>query len=452
MISVANSLTKTTTLNWLESVLHERFGLPLLISLSSTGTTTLRLEGRQGLIEFSTNGAEFDAADLSFAEIDMSNECFESFLPGLVPAPGHDGNLILCVTDDSVSVLNYNIVALVYWMLNRVEELNRTDLDDHNRFSSKSSHAFLNGYLSRPVVDEWLFILGQVIVSRWPGVVLRTNNFEMKVSHDVDMPGRYAFAPVLKLCKRMCGDLLRGNFKGFFIAPVCRIGSRNVISQFDPANTFEWLMDVSERLGITSAFYFICGRTDASLDADYEIEHPAMRSLLRQIHARGHEIGLHPSYNTYNNPARITSERRRLQKVCEEEGIVQAEWGGRMHYLRWEHPTTLVSWDAANLSYDSTLGYADAPGFRCGTCFEYPGFDPVAHARLAVRVRPLIAMEVSIIDMHYLGLGVSEAAFLRFKELKDICRAANGNFTVLWHNSHFCSDKERDLYERVLSC
>ncbi|MDD2101064.1 hypothetical protein [Pseudomonas putida] len=94
-----------------------------------------------------------------------------------------------------------------------------------------------------------------------------------------------------------------------------------------------------------------------------------------------------------------------------------------MHYLLWEQPTTLLIWDAASFRHDSTLGYADAPGFRCGGFPEYPGFDSVAHVKLAVRVRPLTAMDFSIIDRHYLGLRVSKVAFLQFNEFKDFCRA-----------------------------
>src|SRR5690606_37053476 len=139
-------------------------------------------------------------------------------------------------------------------------------------------------------------------------------------------------------------------------------------------NTFDWLMSVSEKNNLTSAFYFICGRTDESKDALYEPDHPIIKKIMLEIYKRGHEVGLHPSYNSYNNPEQIKSEAQRLKKVCKELGIKQSQWGGRMHSLRWSHPTTLQAWNDAGMSYDSTLGYADQPGFRCGTCHDYTGF------------------------------------------------------------------------------
>lgn len=133
-----------------------------------------------------------------------------------------------------------------------------------------------------------------------------------------------------------------------------------------------------------------------------------------------------------------------------EEGIEQQEFGGRMHYLRWEHPTTMLGWEQAGMSYDSTLSYADCPGFRCGTCFEYPAFDPVKDEALKLRIRPLIAMECTVMAERYLGLGTGDVAFEKLELLKNRCSAVGGTFTLLWHNSQFLEKAERALYQRIL--
>ena len=252
------------------------------------------------------------------------------------------------------------------------------------------------------------------------------------------------------LVRAMAGDVIkRRDFKSAMLAPWVRMNTSNQLHRADPANTFDWIMDVSDKHGLRSAFYYICGYTDPH-DADYQVEHPALRHLMSRIHQRGHEIGLHPSYGTYQKPQLIRQEADRLRKICAEEGIVQAEWGGRMHYLRWEHPTTMRAWADAGMTYDSTLGYADRPGFRCGTCFEYPAFDPVAQQVLSLRVRPLIAMECTIIDSNYMGLGTSNEALTKFIELKSITRVLNGCYSLLWHNSQFMNKDNKMLYESVL--
>ena len=122
-----------------------------------------------------------------------------------------------------------------------------------------------------------------------------------------------------------------------------------------------------------------------------------------------------------------------------------------MHYLRWRQPTTLQAWEDAGMSYDSTLGYADRPGFRCGTCFEYPAFNPVTLESLKMRVRPLVAMECTIIDPVYMALGTGDASLRTFADLAERCRLVGGSFTLLWHNSYLTTEDLRRLYQDVLN-
>ena len=188
-----------------------------------------------------------------------------------------------------------------------------------------------------------------------------------------------------------------------------------------------------------------------SKNADYEPEAPAILDLMQRIHKRGHEIGLHPSYGTFQKPELIRQEADRLRAACELAGVQQEQFGERMHYLRWEHPITLQAWEDAGMAYDSTLSYADRPGFRCDTCFEYPAFNPQSQQQLKIRIRPLIAMECTIIAKRYMGLGYTQAALDKFTDLKDKCRKVNGCFTLLWHNSHFSNKADFEMYEKILS-
>ncbi len=441
-------------LHWLEIVLAERFGHTWRLARTGEGLR-LSLVEVEGAIVFDTLCEAFTLArsDHPFTWWYAEREGWASLLAGPLPSPGVSelaSPLVeLCAPVETR--IHYDILGLTYWTMARVEEIGRIDLDSHERFAATSSHAFKQDYLERPIVDEWLHILGQIIKRTWPGIELKQHKFSQKVSHDVDVPSRYAFRSWLGTARAMVGDIVkRRDFATALRAPWLRLASGQALHVTDPDNTFDWIMDVSESHGLVSAFYFICGRTSPRLDADYEPEHPAIRSLMRRIYQRGHEIGLHPSYNTYQTPSAIIIEANRLRAVAEVEGIKQSEWGGRMHYLRWEHPTTLRAWEEAGMSYDSTLGYADRPGFRCGTCHEYPGFDPIAQETLKIRIRPLVAMECTVVGPHYMGLGTGEVALAKFKLLKDACRVANGCFTLLWHNSELRSKERRELYKALL--
>jgi len=440
-------------LRWLEVILTERFGHAWTLSHGSAGLE-LRLNGRTGQIMFDKiqDCLGESRSDLPFTTWDAAGEGWVSVLGSPLPTPGV-ATMPQPLIEKSPAgfVVHYDVLGLTYWMLARVEEIGRTDLDSHDRFPATSSHAYGNGYLDRPVVDEWLYVLSQVIKQQWPTIELKQHEFSMQVSHDVDQPSLYAFKSWRTIGRMMTGHLIkRCDPVAFIAAPYVKLATRKKLVSADPYNTFEWLMDISEQNNVRSAFYFMCGRTDPAHDADYELEHPAIRNLMNRIHERGHELGLHPSYGTYQRPELLKAEAERLKRVCEEEGAEQFQWGGRMHYLRWQQPTTMRAWADAGMDYDSSLGYADCAGFRCGTCYQYPAYDASRQEQLDLRIRPLIAMECSVIDQGYMGLGIGPEAEREFLKLKERCQLVNGCFGLLWHNSYFPTSAACSMYTQIM--
>ena len=369
-----------------------------------------------------------------------------------IPAPGaaHLPEPLI-EHDERGASLHYDVLGLAYWMLSRLEEVESTMLDPHQRFPAEASHAFRHGYLERPIVDEWFEILGGIIRLTWPQLPLREHRYEMRLSHDVDTPARYAMISPFRLAAMMVLDLLRNKDRdrgALLRAPWIWASSRNKIHERDPFNTFDWIMEQSEEIGLCNAFYFICGHTDPRRDGHYYPEHPAIATLMRRIHARGHEIGLHPSFNTYLNPKALRTEADRLRQACERADVRQDGIGGRMHYLRWQTPTTLHGLESAGLVYDTTLGWAKHPGFRCGTCHEYQAFDPVQGKALNLRLRPLIVMESTV--MHDLRPSTVDKTEMRLLPLIEACRRVGGSFTLLWHNTMLEHPHQRHLYQRVI--
>lgn len=78
-------------------------------------------------------------------------------------------------------------------------------------------------------------------------------------------------------------------------------------------------------------------------------------------------------------------------------------------------------------------------------------FDILNRKKLFIKQRPLIVMECSVIDDSYMGLGYSEEAQETMKELKQKCFKYNGNFSLLWHNSHFKNIEDRKMFEEIVN-
>lgn len=442
-------------LAWLENVLEERYGYHFSIQFdNSANALSLGLQGQELVIVFDNLLDVFHESRSEFpcGQWNAEYEGFTSLLNKPLPLPGMVELASKLVEPCKQGVkVHYDILGLTYWMLARLEEVDRRDLDNFQRFPATSSHAYRYGYLERPVVDEWLDILGQIIIRQWTQLRLKKHQFSMKVSHDVDSPSRYGFRSIKGLIRAMIGDVVKKqNIRGMLSAPLIKMSSNRQLHPADPYNTFDWIMDQSEKHGLESAFYFICGRTDPAKDADYEPEQPSIRKLMQRIHSRGHEIGLHPSFNTYQDKRAIESETNRLRDIMHGEGIRQDVMGSRMHYLRWNTSETPFALEQAGIDYDSTLTYADLPGFRCGTCHEYQMFDAAHDRAMALRIRPLVAMECTVMEAAYMGLGIGRAAYEKFMELKSACRAAEGCFTLLWHNSNLTTQEQKRLYQSLL--
>ena len=162
-----------------------------------------------------------------------------------------------------------------------------------------------------------------------------------------------------------------------------------------------------------------------------------------------HEIGYHGSYETYLDPEKTKTEVTYLKKIADEGGIKQNIWGGRQHYLRWSAPQTWRNYSEAGLDYDSTLSFADAAGFRCGTCHPYHVFDEERGQELPLIEFPLTVMECSVLGKSYMGY-TYERAYEYMMLLKNQCRKYGGTFVLLWHNSAFDDERDWDLYKAVL--
>jgi hypothetical protein len=443
----------TNRLLWFGEILRERFGPHFRVEDNQHGLR-VSVEGQLASVCFPTLSALHTCNLIQACSWwNPADEGFASPLGRPLPMPGmEEAPARMVVRCGNEIRFGYDVPGFACWMLSRQEELMPAEVDIHGRFPAFASHASRNGYLDRPVVDEWFELLRQVFQRAWPTLLLVQRQFDIKVSHDVDLVSYFRFSRFVDFARsslRACYE--QGSPRVGFEALKSRLSGRDVLSKDDPANTFDWLMELSERHGIKSAFFFLCGRT-SSLDALYEPHHPLIANLIKKIRLRGHEVGLHASYGSYLSQEVLSAEMAALKAICESGGVEQLDYGCRMHFLRWKTPETANGLAAAGVAYDSSLTYAETPGFRCGTCVEYPAYDPLAEKSIErLRIRPLVVMERSVISEHYLGLGLGRAALDVMLRYKSACRSVGGTFTLLWHNTSLRTEEARLLYETVLS-
>lgn len=335
--------------------------------------------------------------------------------------------------EDGTVIFYADILASTFFMLTRWEESVSYVLDQHSRFPATASVAYKQGFLDRPIVDEYAMILDAWLKMLLPGWEPKPPSFSVKLSHDIDCVRSASIRTV-------GGDILKRR------SPVKALQTTRqlIFGDIDPylQGCYE-LADLSDAYGFKSAFYFMAADR-SPLDNDYNPQAKPVQRLIHDLRKRGHEVGFHPSYQTFANPERFHLEKRRM-----DAALGDTRYGGRQHYLRFHTPETWRIWEEAGLIYDSTLSYADHEGFRCGTCHPFQPFDIELDRTLDLWEIPLIAMDGSL--KQYRNLTPEEGEE-RIMALAQRCRAVNGIFTLLWHNTSLHGEWTpwAEMYRRVL--
>lgn len=345
--------------------------------------------------------------------------------------------------------LYLDVVGSIFFMLSRYEEVVKAERDEYGRFPAEASLALQRGFLHRPIVDEYIEILWSAMVTLWPRLTRKQSIGKMRVTCDVDEPyERWIRSPWL-LAQGIGGALLR---KRSLSGAVARIRnayfSRQGQYRYDPHWTFDWYMNRLEENDCKGAFYFIPTSGHTRYDCMYSLAEKRMQALLKSISDRGHEIGMHGSFKTFQDGALVARERKTLIDACRNAGAVAAVSGNRQHYLRWDAGQTADHLDNAGFEYDTSGGFPYHPGFRYGTARSFTMWSWIKQSPLKLRQRPLMLLESAVINS--LNLGYTAEAFDAMKSIKNAA-LRYGDFTLIWHNSRFTEPLDPTLFSQILA-
>ena len=347
--------------------------------------------------------------------------------------------------------LGVDIFGTAFFMLSRYEEAILTERDSHDRFPGAASVACKASFLDRPIVDEYVEVLWAAMKHIWPGLVRESRQGNIHVTCDVDVPFDCSATSVPRLIRTMAGDLFKRHDVGLFFSQIRNyLASKQGEYRYDPYYTFDWYMDICEKAGRRASFYFICDHSAGDIDGCYDINEPRIVDLMKGMNKRGHELGMHGSYNSYQSVQQIARERQCMINVCQQAGILVSISGNRQHYLRWDALLTPDCLDKAGFEYDSTGSFADMVGFRYGTSRAFTMWSWKKNAPLRIKQKPLILMECSVISERYMGLGYSDAAIELMKKIKRRALMYGGDFTFLWHNHHLMTENDRRFFSDLV--
>jgi len=315
--------------------------------------------------------------------------------------------------------------------LSRWEETLKVELDAHGRFPAKDSVAVRDGFLQRPIVDEYGLAFQQAVQVCYPGWEPAPRKLRIKLSHDADhvgIPFRWKDAIRHTTHNRRPMDSAR-DFLG-------------LISGWEPSDlrALREIVGLSLSRNLHSAVYWKASpRTPR--DSGYDPRHRKIRETISWLTENQVESGVQPGYDTFRAPEKL---RREIQILREAMG--DGPLGGRQHYLRW-CPEMWIHWENCGLAYDSSVSFAELVGFRAGTCIPYrPWLFTLNRASELLEI-PLLVMDRTLLN--YMKL-THEESLETVRDCMARCRAVGGVFTLVWHNNHLLHPEFNGLYLKIL--
>lgn len=338
---------------------------------------------------------------------------------------------------NTTDFLGYDIFAMVFYFVSRYEEYVDSEKDNHQRFQAEKSIAFQYNCLHTPFLNKAIENFGIKLKNKFPSLIFNKRIFNFLSTIDIDN----AFAYAHKGLKRNLGGLAK-DVLSFKFNQISKRLKSNSDDKNDPYNTFEFINTLSNE-NQTALQYFVLIGDYSAYDKNPNYQNKGFRKLLKSL-SDNYLIGLHPSYESYNDPGKIGIEKKRLEEILEIK-VTSA----RCHFLRVSLPETYREFIKQGIINDYTMIYASQSGFRTGLCVPFKWFDLQKNEATNLTIHTSVLMEGTLRDYNKLS---SENATQTSLTLMQEVKKHGGEFISIFHNDSFVTGQKEwiEVYKTLL--
>ncbi|MEO1263434.1 MAG: hypothetical protein AAFZ15_31780, partial [Bacteroidota bacterium] len=313
----------------------------------------------------------------------------------------------------------FDVVETIFFHISRFEEhyCDESQKDVHGRLNTADHFNVKNKLDKIPVVDHLVFCLLNAI-----GIEVKKLLTKYRMSFDIDIINRFSLKPPFRSTLKY--GFVQPNGRSLRMVWLSYLKTLLGIAE-DPYNNFEWLLQKNDQ--IEQFIYFLSGGL-TKYDKPFPVINQEFVAIVRMAKERGIKVGIHPSYNSWNSFEVFKKEKEILENVLHEKINCS-----RQHFLHYSFKHTGNILEKLNIQEDSTMGYADRIGFRCGTGFPF-------HMYNFSEERPYHFLEVPMVVM---DVGLMREGSHRWKNVIEIWERflqTNKYYTFItfnFHNSRF---------------
>lgn len=334
----------------------------------------------------------------------------------------------------------FDIFAASFYLLSRYEEYLPHQKDIYGRYAHENSIAFKENFLNLPLVNIWMEDFKQSIQFKFPNFKPKTLNFELLPTYDIDEAYSYKYKEWWRSAGAAIKDILKGKFSRFTLR-------RNVLNNKvqDPFDSYDWIDDLHRTHHFKPRYFFLVPEKTGKYDRNILPNQTALQILLKR-HAEKYSIGIHPSWQSGDEPMLITKEKEIIEKIAKTKVV-----SSRQHYIRFTLPQTFRYLIEAGIKEDFSMGYGSINGFRASVASPFYWYDLKKEEMTYLLLYPFCYMEAnSYYEQKISAQQALEELRHYYKEVKKV----NGTFISIWHNTFLGTEEHfrgwREIYQQFI--
>lgn len=334
----------------------------------------------------------------------------------------------------------FDLPAASFYLLTRYEEYLPHEKDMYGRYAHYNSLAYKKGFLNVPIINIWLQHFRQLLLSKFPVAGLIDHSFTFLPTYDIDE----AWSFKRKQWWRSAGAAIRDFLKGDF----SRVRQRRKVlnsKEPDPFDSYSWMNDLHRPYHLNPRYFFLVAEKNGRYDKNILPGQTAMQTLIRQ-HAEKYSVGVHPSWQSGDEPSLIEKEKQTIEKITQLKITAS-----RQHYIRLSLPETYRHLLGAGIREDFSMGYGSINGFRASVSSPYYWYDLEKEQKTPLLLYPFCFMEAnSFFEQKQTAPQALDEMYYYYNEVKKV----NGVLITIWHNTFLGTDRVfegwREIYAQFV--
>lgn len=315
---------------------------------------------------------------------------------------------------------SFDLLAAIFYFITRYEEYLPHEKDMYGRYAHINSIAFKQGFLNRPLVDEWMLDLKQKLQQSFPEIQFAERSFNYLPTFDVDIAWSYLHKGLLINTAGLLKNLVQRQWTFLGERLQTMFGLKP-----DPFAVFPDLAVLHKQYNLQPVFFFLLAEKRIGYDKNIAPKNTAFQSLIRQLSIR-YKTGIHLSWQASQQPSVMQLEKQLLESICGKQITAN-----RMHYINFHLPQTFEQLEALDIYQEYSMGYGSINGFRASTCTPYQWYNLAKEAETILTIFPYAYMEANSI---FEQKDDQETALKELQHYHDIVLKAKGTLITIFHN------------------